>query len=181
MRTLKAPAIIVMLAVLITALAISGCASPTPAATPTPAPTATPTPAPSGPAVLTVDGKVNTPLSLSLNDLKTGYTQASAGWVSNDGKASYNGTGPKLLDILSKAGMQGGATNITFTSGDGFTSSMTVTDLNGKYSDAIVAWDWTGVDKNGNQLTNLNNTLQLIVPAGGNKNQAKMLVQITVS
>jgi DMSO/TMAO reductase YedYZ molybdopterin-dependent catalytic subunit len=169
-----------MLVVLITALAISGCTSPTPTAVPTAAPTATPTPAPSGPTVLTVDGKVNTPLSLSLDDLK-GYTQATAGWVNNAGNASYNGTGPKLLDILNKAGLQGGAANITFTSSDNYTSSMTLADLNGMYNDTIVAWDWTGVDKNGVKLTNTNNTLQLIVPAGGNKNQAKMLARITVS
>lgn len=179
MKSLKAPAIFVMLAVLITALAISGCASPTPAATPTPAPTATPSPAP-GPTVLTVTGKVNTPLSLSLNDLKS-YPQATAGWVNNAGNASYNGTGPKLMDILNDAGLQSDATNITFVSSDNYTTSMTVADLNDKYGDTIVAWDWTGVDKNGNKLTNENNALQLIVPAGGNKNQAKQLVETTIS
>lgn len=179
MRPLKVSAIFVMFVVLLTALVISGCASPTPS--PTTTPTATPTPAPAaGPTVLTVNGKVNTPLSLSLNDLK-GYTQATAGWVNNAGNNSYNGTGPKLLDILNKAGLQSGATNITFTGSDNFTSSMTLADLNGKYNDTIVAWDWTGVDKNGAKITNVNNTLQLIVPAGGGKNQAKLLVQITVS
>ncbi len=169
-----------MLAVLITALAISGCASPTPTAVPTTTPTATPSPAPSGPTVLTVDGKVNTPLNLSLNDLK-GYTQYTAGWVNNAGNNSFNGTGPRLLDILNNAGLQSGATNITFTGSDKFTSSMTLADLNGNYNNTIVAWDWTGLDKNGAKVTNVNNTLQLIVPAGGGKNQAKLLVQITVS
>jgi|AGTN01.3.fsa_nt_gi Sulfite oxidase and related enzymes len=169
-----------MLAVLITALAISGCTSPTPTVTPTPEPSITPTPEPSGPAVLTVDGKVNTPLNLSLSDLK-GYTQYNATWVNTAGNGSFNGTGPKLLDILNQTGLQSGAINVTFIASDNYESSMALADLNGKYNDTIVAWDWTGVDKNNVNVTNVNNTLQLIVPGGISKNQAKLLVQITVS
>ena len=180
MRSLKVPVMLILLVVLVTALAISGCTSPTPTTTPTVTPTATPTPAPSGPTILTVDGKVNTPLSLALSDLKS-YTQSTASWVNNAGNSSYNGTGPKLLDILNKAGLQSGTRNITFTASDNFTSSMTVADLNGKYNDTIVAWDWNGLDKNGNKITNVNSTLQVIVPAGGGKNQAQKLVQITIS
>ncbi len=169
-----------MLAVLIMALAISGCTSPTPTVTPTLEPSVTPTPEPSGPAVLTVDGKVNTPLNLSLSDLK-GYTQYNAAWVNTAGNGSYNGTGPKLLDILNKTSLQSGAINVTFFASDSFNNTMTLADLNGKYNDTIVAWEWTGVDRNNVNLTNVNNTLQLIVPGGSTKNQVKLLVQITVS
>ena len=180
MSSLKAPAMLAIFAVLVTALAISGCASPTPTATPTPAPTATATPVPAGPAVLTVNGKVNTPLSLSLNDLKS-YPQFTAAWQNTAGNASYNGTGPRLKHLLELAGVQSGATNITFTGSDNYTTTMTVADLNGIYNNSVVAWDWTGMDKNGAPITNTNHTLQLIVPAGVGKNQAKLLVQITLS
>ena len=81
-----------MLMVFVTALALSGCTSPTPTAAPTvtPAPTATPVP---GPTVLTITGKVTTPLNLSLTDLKAG-TQYSASWQNTAGNSSYNGGGP---------------------------------------------------------------------------------------
>jgi len=108
-------------------------------------------------------------------------TQYTAAWQNNAGNASYNGTGPKVLDLLNKAGLLSSASNITFFSTDNFNTTMTLADLNGKYNDSIVAYDWTGLDKNGTVLTNTNNTLQVIVPAGGNKNQAKLLYQITVS
>ncbi len=177
MSSLKAPTILAMLVVLAMALVISGCTSPTP----TVAPTATPTPAPTGPTLLTVDGNgINTPLNLSLNDLK-GYAQNNAAWINSAGNNSFNGTGPRLMDILNQAGMKSDATNITFTGSDKYTASMTVADLKGKYNDTVVAWDWTGTDKNGTKITNMNNTLQLIVPAGGSKNQAKLLVEITVT
>ncbi len=97
MRSLKAPTIFVILAVLFTALAISGCASPTPTATPTAAPSATPLPSPSaGPAALSITGMVNTPLSLAVSDLD-GYTQHFALWQNNAGDSSYSGTGPLVL------------------------------------------------------------------------------------
>lgn len=44
MKQLKAPVILTMLVVLLAALALSGCTSPTPTAAPTAAPTATPAP-----------------------------------------------------------------------------------------------------------------------------------------
>jgi hypothetical protein len=179
MKQLKAPLILTILIVLLVALALSGCTSPTPTAAPTATPTAAPTATPvPGQTVLSITGKVTTPLNLSLNDLK-GYTQYSAGWQNNAGNASYNGTGPRVLDILNKSGLLSSAANITFVSTDNFTSVMTLTDLNGKYNDSIVAYDWTGLDRNSTKITNTNNTLQVIVPAGNN--QAKLLYQITVS
>jgi hypothetical protein len=181
MKQLKASVILTILVVMLAALALSGCTSPTPTVAPTVAPTAAPTATPvPGPTVLTVSGMVNTPLSLSLNDLK-GYTQYSAGWQNNAGNSSYNGTGPRVLDILNKAGLQSGAVNVTFIASDNFTTIMTLADLNGKYNDSIVAYYWTGKDKNGVAITNVNNTLQVIVPNGGGKNQAQKLIQITVS
>jgi hypothetical protein len=180
MKQLKAPLMLTMLVILIAALALSGCTSPTPTATPTPIPTAVPTVTPvPGPTVLAITGMVTTPMNLSLNDLK-GYPQYTAAWQNNAGNASYNGTGPRVLDILNKAGLLSSASNITFVATDNYTTAMTLADLMGKYNDSIVAYDWTGLDKNGTKLNNTN-TLQVIVPAGGNKNQAKLLNQITVS
>ncbi len=116
---------------------------------------------------------------MSLTDLKAG-TQYNASWVNNAGNASYNGTGPRVLDLLNKAGLLSSALNITFLASDGYTSNMTLADLNGKYNATIIAYDWSGMDRNGVKLT-YDNTLQVIVPAGGGNNQAKKLVQITVS
>ena len=82
---------------------------------------------------------------------------------------------------MNKAGLMSGAVNITFVASDGFTTDMTLADLNGKYNNSIVAYDWSGMDKNGKAITNVNNTLQVIVPSGGGKNQAQKLIQMTVS
>jgi hypothetical protein len=183
MNSNKVSILITVFVVLCAAMVLSGCTSPTPSATPAPtetptaAPTATPVP---GAMVLSITGMVNTTQNLSLADLK-GMTQYTAAWQNNAGNASYNGTGPKLLDLLNKAGLQSNASNITFFSTDNYNTSMTLADLNGKYNDSIVAWDWTGLDKNGTVVTNTNNTLQVIVPAGGSKNQAKLLSEIVIS
>ncbi|OPY30745.1 MAG: Oxidoreductase molybdopterin binding domain protein [Methanocella sp. PtaU1.Bin125] len=185
MRFLKAPAMIVIFAVLLTALAISGCTTPTPTAAPTPVPTATPTPtpAPASGATLSITGKVNTPLTLSVSDLN-GYAQHFALWQNEQGTQSYRGTGAFVLDLLNAAGMQGDAVNVTFACtdpADKYSSTVTLADLNAKYSGNIVAFNWSGVDKQGAPVTNANNNLRLIAPAGGGKNQVGNIDTITVS
>jgi hypothetical protein len=60
-------------------------------------------------------------------------------------------------------------------------TTVTLADMNSKYSDSIVAYNWTGINKQGVAVTNTNNTLQLIMPAGGGKNQVGNITQITVS
>jgi hypothetical protein len=179
MRSLKAIAILAILVVLSTVLAISGCTSPTPA--PTAVPTATPAPtAVTGPTVLSIKGLVNTPLDLTLSDLNAS-TQSYAFWQNNAGNSSYSGTGPKVLDLLNKSGLKGDAKNVTFTASDNFSSTMTLVDLKAQYNDSIVAYNWSGIDKSGAAVTNVNKTLLLIVPAGGGKNQIKNINLITVS
>jgi hypothetical protein len=86
-----------------------------------------------------------------------------------------------LPGIPNKDGLQSGVASVTFTASDNFTSSRTVADLNGKYNHTIVAQDWNGLDKNGNKITSANNTLQLIVQAGGDKNQAQKPIDIAIS
>lgn len=184
MKPLKAIAILTILAVFTTALAVSGCTSPTPTPAPTTAPTATPTPtAVAGTTVLTIAGKVNTPLDLTLSDLN-GYTQHYAAWQNNAGNNTFNGTGPYVLDLLNKAGLKSGAANVTFACTDPaapYSNTVTLADLNSKYSDNIIAYNWTGINKQSIVVTNTNKTLQLIVPAGGGKNQVGNITLITVS
>lgn len=181
MKSMKVTAIVSLFIILCAVLALSGCTSPTPAATPTPGPGTTPAPTAAPPkAVLTVNGTVNAILSYSLNDVK-GHTQYSAGWQNNAGSSSYNGTGPRVTDLLNLAGLPAQAKSIKFVASDGYNVTMTLADLNSKYSDSIVAWDWSGVDKSGNPKTNKDNTLQLIVPASGSKDQVSNLHWIIVS
>lgn len=133
--------------------------------------------------MLTVNGLVNTTLSLTLDDLNA-YAQHYAGWANNAGNSTFNGTGPYVLDLLNAAGVKGEATNVTFACTDPaapYNNTVTLADLQTTYNDSIVAYDWTGIDKNGNNVTNVNQTLQLIVPAGGGKNQVKGIDLITVS
>ncbi len=182
MKPIKAIAILAILAVFTTALAVSGCTSPAATPTPTAAPSAT-TPPAAGPTILTVTGMVNTSLDLTLDDLNA-YTQHYAAWQNNAGNNSYNGTGPYILDILNKAGLKDGATNVTFASTKSatpFNNTIALADLKSKYSDSIIAYNWTGVNKQGVVVTNANKTLQMIVPAGGGKNQVQDIDKITVS
>lgn len=184
MKPFKAISIFVILAVFTLAVAVSGCTTTTPAPTPTAAPTTTPTPTPAaGPVMLTITGMVNTPLDLTQSDLN-GYAQHSAGWQNNAGNSSYNGTGPYVLDLLNKAGLKEGAANVTFECTDPaapFSSTIKLSDLKATYSDTIIAYTWTGINKQGAAVTNTNKTLRLIVPAGGGKNQVDNVSRITVS
>jgi DMSO/TMAO reductase YedYZ molybdopterin-dependent catalytic subunit len=126
---------------------------------------------------------VNTPLDLTLSDLN-GYTQHYAAWQSNTGINSFNGTGPYVLDLLNKAGLKTGAVNVTFTCTDPaapFSNTVTLADLKSTYNESIIAYNWTGVSKQGMVVTNANKTLQLIVPAGGGKNQVGNVTKITVT
>lgn len=184
MNSLKAISIFAILVVISAALAISGCTSPAATPAPTAAPTTTPVPTTAaGPTMLTVTGNVNTPLDLTLNDLNA-YTQHYAAWKNNAGNSTFNGTGPYVLDLLNKAGLKSDATNVTFACTDPsapFSNTITLADLKSTYNESIVAYNWTGLNKQGVVVTNVNKTLQLISPAGGGKNQVGNINQITVS
>ncbi len=180
MKPIKAIAILAILGALCTALGVCGCTSPTVTPTPTTAPS--PTPA-AGPAVLSITGMVDTPLELTLSDLN-GSAQHYAMWQNQAGNSSYSGTGPYVLDLLNRSGIKSGATNVTFACTDpenSYSVTVTLEDLNTKYSDSIIAYNWTGVDKQGMPVTDTKGTLRLIVPAGGGKNQVDDITQITVT
>jgi hypothetical protein len=182
MRSLKAIAILAIIVVL--PLAISGCTSPTTSPAPTAAPTATPEPTPvASSTVLEITGLVYTPLNLMLGDLN-GYEPHYAAWQNQTGNSTFNGTGPYVLDLLKAAGLKSEATNVTFTCTkpeSEMSTTVTLADLNTKYSDSIIAYNWTGVNKQGEVIKNINNTLQLIVPAGDGKNQVGDISLITIS
>lgn len=184
MNSFKAKAIFVILAVFTIAVAVSGCTTTTPTPTPTAVPTATPTPTPAaGPAMLTITGMVNTPLDLTLADLNA-YAQHPATWQNNAGNSSYTGTGPYVLDLLNKAGLKESATNVTFECTDPaapFSNTIKLSDLKGTYNDTIIAYNWTGINKQGLPVTNTNKTLRVIAPQGGGKNQVDNVSKITVS
>jgi len=133
--------------------------------------------------MLAITGMVNTPLELTLNDLN-GYAQHNAGWQNNAGNSSYNGTGPYVLDLLNKAGLKDGATNVTFECTDPaapYTNTVKLSDLKGAYNNTIIAYNWTGINKQGLPVTNTNQTLRVIAPQGGGKNQVENVSKITVS
>ena len=127
-----------MLIVLITVLALSGCASPTPTATPVPtaAPTATPVP---GPAALTVNGSVTTPLTLSLTDLRAlPQMSVNASYVKNNQTLYVAGTGPSLNAILNQSGLSTSAKNLTFIASDGYTKAITLSTVTGTANATVI-------------------------------------------
>ncbi len=180
MKPYKAMAILVMFTVSLAALVVSGCTSPAATPAPTAMPSATPT---AGPTALSITGKVNTPLNLTVSDLDR-YPQHYAAWQNQAGNSTFNGTGPYVLDLLNASGVKDGATNVTFACTNpesAMSTTVTLADLRSKYSDSIIAYNWTGLNKQGVVVTNTNKTLQLIVPAGGGKNQVGDISRITVS
>ena len=182
MRSLKALAILTIFFASSMTLAMSGCTSPAPTPAPTAAPTATPAPTPAT-AALSITGMVNTPKNFTLDDLN-GFTQHYAAWQNQAGNSTFNGTGPYVVDLLNATGTKAGAANVTLectTPGNTFSNTVMLADLNSKYANSIIAYNWTGLNKQGVVVTNTNHTLQLIVPAGGGKNQVGDITLITVS
>jgi len=136
---MKLPAIVTLLFVLLAALALSGCASPTPSATPVPsiAPTVTPVPAA---VLLTVNGSVATPLSLTLTDLQA-FTQLSVNETTTNSKnvtTTTAGTGPALNAILTKAGPTASAKNITFIASDGYAKTIALSVVTGSPNATVI-------------------------------------------
>ena len=88
---------------------------------------------------IAVKGKVNTPLNLSVQDLKTGFTpieivavnqcsgnsrgffapRVAGGQLANGAMGNARWTGVRLRAILDKAGLQAGARQVTFNGADG--------------------------------------------------------------
>lgn len=166
MKSIKLPVIVTMLIVLLAALALSGCTSPTPTATPTPAPTATPAPAP---VALTVNGSVTTPLSLTLADLRA-YAQQSVNETTTNSKnvtTTTAGTGPSLNAILDRAGPSASAKNITFIASDGYSKMIALTVPRGSTNATIIIFN--------------DGTLRDVIPGQGAGAWVSNLTAITIS
>ncbi|MGA9139886.1 MAG: hypothetical protein WBZ29_06655 [Methanocella sp.] len=129
MKRMKATAIGSLFIVLCAVLALSGCVSPAPSATPTPAPAATPSATPMPPPifggrptplpgqlVLTINGTVDYPMYLSMTNLRS-YGQLTVNETITDasGNTTYvAGTGPSLNALLLAAGTRSSSKNVTF-------------------------------------------------------------------
>ena len=127
MKHCKVTTILAILFVLLTSSVVLGCASPGPSATPTPALAATPTPEPK---VLTVNGSVSTPLSLSMADLKAIGVSHINYTLNAHGTISYVDCDAISLNaLLNKAGLLNGASNITFIGADAYNVTLPLTNI----------------------------------------------------
>jgi DMSO/TMAO reductase YedYZ molybdopterin-dependent catalytic subunit len=170
MKFMKLSAFVTMLVVLLAALALSGCASPTPSATPapsvTPAPTATPVPVA---VLLTVNGSVTTPLSLTLADLQT-YPQLTINESTtnkNNQTQTVAGTGPSLNAILTKASPSAAAKNITFIASDGYAKMILLSVITGSPNATVVVFS--------------DGSLRDVIPGQGSGAWVSNLTAITIS
>ena len=154
-----------MLIVLLAALALSGCASPTPTAAPTAAPTATPVP---GPVVMTINGSVSTPLALTLAVLQAMPQQpVNASYVKNNQTMYVTGSGPLLNALLGQAGVSSSATNVTFLASDGYKKTVTLSTVTGTANATI--------------MINSDGTLRDIIPGQAANTWVSNLTAITIS
>lgn len=119
MRTRMVLSIVLVLAI----VALAGCASPQPAASPTTAPAAE-----QGPTVLTVKGLVGQELDLSLDGLKALGTVEITAEHPKKGPQEYAGV--LLKTVLEKAGVQDGAAEVVLVAADGFEGSADLADVN---------------------------------------------------
>jgi DMSO/TMAO reductase YedYZ molybdopterin-dependent catalytic subunit len=93
---------------------------------------------------LKVSGLVNQPLSLSFDEVKAMKSEERLvklpcveGWTE---KAMWKG--PRLSDVLGKAGVQKGAETVIFSSPGDYTTSLTVEDI--KKTDPLLAYEVNG-------------------------------------
>jgi DMSO/TMAO reductase YedYZ molybdopterin-dependent catalytic subunit len=154
---------------------------------------ATPTPYPWGQwintipqnvAKLTISGKVDSPRSYTMADLK-GYASHFSSWSSQDGNQTFNGTGVYVTDLLKEIGVQGSATTIKFACTNPSLSptsiSTSLADLNGNNKSITLAYNWAKRSKTGVYTTAVDDSLQLVWPNGGGKNQISNIDTITIS
>lgn len=93
---------------------------------------------------LEVEGLVESQLSLSLDDIKAIPSEERLvelpcveGWTE---RATWKG--PRLADILEKAGVKDGADNVVFSSPGGYTTSLTLADI--RKTDPLLAYEVNG-------------------------------------
>lgn len=128
------------------------------------APAATEEAAPVEPAAaaLTVTGKVDSEMSWTLAELQA-MDQVSVETTSKEGEAVQN-AGVKLFDLLNQAGLQDGASSLTFVGSDGYEATVDLAEIEG-CADCIAALRDDG-------------TLGMVLPGMPGKVQVKGVVEI---
>ena len=131
----------VLLVVTLMAVVAAGCGATAVPPTPTPAPAAQAQPAAGGPAVLSISGAVEKPLSWSLADLK-GMSMVKLDLNHpKKGKGSYEGT--RLAALINAAKPTASAKTLTMSASDGFKSDIALADVL-KCADCLLVVDTNG-------------------------------------
>jgi molybdate transport system substrate-binding protein len=92
-------------------------------------------------APLAIAGKIDTPMTLTGDDLKK-LDQVDVK-ATDKGGTEQTYTGVPIAILLKNAGVQSGAQKVVFTGGDGYTAELSLTDLQAD-KDAIIAIDGNG-------------------------------------
>jgi len=129
-----------VLGVMVMAAILLASCGPAPTPTPVPVPTPVPTKpaataAPVGEAALTVTGKVDKELKLTLADLQAGQVEIKAEHP-KQGMQTYKGA--RLNDLLKNAGLKADAKSIVLIASDGYTAEVSLADLQ-KCADCLAA------------------------------------------
>lgn len=129
MKQMKMSMIVSIILVLLAIVAVSGCTTTSPSATPTPtavpsttAPTAVPVT-----TVLSITGMVDKPLNLSTADLMAYANQTITTPGKNNTTLTF--TGVSLNQLLDNAKLQNGTILANFTGSDGYMASINITDI----------------------------------------------------
>jgi hypothetical protein len=106
----------VLLTIVMLAAVLTGACGATPA----------PTSAPASPPALTVQGKINQELKLTVDDVKALGVETLTLEHPKNGPTDYEGV--RLSKVLEEAGLAADATTLVFTASDGFSAEVAVTD-----------------------------------------------------
>jgi DMSO/TMAO reductase YedYZ molybdopterin-dependent catalytic subunit len=95
------------------------------------------------PVVLTVNGNVNNPLSLTMSDLRyMGVTHVNLTLVSHKKTSYIEADSISLNALIQRAGPKSGATNVLFTGSDGYSATVTFANVTADH-DSVIAFTQT--------------------------------------
>jgi len=102
----------------------------------------------SGKYVLSVMGLVNTPLELSLHQLRNEFEPAASDMIlqcmTNVHWGRVRFAGARLLDVLERAGLAPGGTKVALRGGEGFTTDLWIDDLRQEPDAFLLAYAMNG-------------------------------------
>lgn len=145
----KTTILFVLMVLAVSAVAISGCTTPTPTVEPTAAPTATPaatpvaTSTPAAAAALTINGTVANTTSFTLAELKAmPQSEINTSFTRSTGAVeTVNGTGVLLNTLLDMASPASNATNVTFIASDGYSKTANLSDVRASTNATVVIYE----------------------------------------